>query len=429
VTLTPFYGLFYGLIVTNRNEEKPKRWEPTRVAGLYRHVQSKRYFGRWHSEGKQIWKALGTSVFSVAEQQFLKESADFKATRAQKPARGKGKVTMGDIATRYLELVAARDDLKESSKSARRHAVARVLRTWPGFDRLAPGAVTLARVTEWAARMKRDGAAFIPPGAKRALAGNSATAINTAVDALRRMLDVAASEGHVYGNPARLKPVEGGRLKKRIVQKRVSLPSAAQLQALFDNIEKQSGGAGWGLEIADFLRLVAYSGCRLAEAAALTWQDVDWTRKTLRVLGTKTESSARMVPLFPPLVELLTRIQIRRRLQAEIAVDGQPYVAPTARIARVGEAQRSIDRACVELKLPRFTHHDLRHAFATVAIEAGIDIPTVARWMGHADGGALLMKTYAHLRDAHSQTSAAKMTWLAPVAPVEAFPTGTAKTS
>jgi hypothetical protein len=31
-----------------------------------------------------------------------------------------------------------------------------------------------------------------------------------------------------------------------------------------------------------------------------------------------------------------------------------------------------------------------------------VDIPTVARWLGHKDGGALLMKTYSHLQQAHS---------------------------
>jgi len=53
--------------------------------------------------------------------------------------------------------------------------------------------------------------------------------------------------------------------------------------------------------------------------------------------------------------------------------------------------------------------HDLRDAFATAAIEAGVDIPTVAAWLGHADGGALLMKVYAHHRRAHSVSQAAKV--------------------
>jgi integrase len=52
--------------------------------------------------------------------------------------------------------------------------------------------------------------------------------------------------------------------------------------------------------------------------------------------------------------------------------------------------------------LPKFHHHSLRRYFATCAIESGVDIPTVARWLGHKDGGALLMKTCSHLQQAHS---------------------------
>ena len=63
------------------------------------------------------------------------------------------------------------------------------------------------------------------------------------------------------------------------------------------------------------------------------------------------------------------------------------------------------------LKFKRFTHHDLRHLFATKCIESGVDIPTVSRWMGHSDGGALAMKTYGHLRQEHSQTQAAKVSF------------------
>jgi integrase len=52
--------------------------------------------------------------------------------------------------------------------------------------------------------------------------------------------------------------------------------------------------------------------------------------------------------------------------------------------------------------LPQFIHHDLRHFFATTCIEAGVDIPTISRWLGHKDGGALAMKVYGHLRQEHS---------------------------
>jgi hypothetical protein len=47
--------------------------------------------------------------------------------------------------------------------------------------------------------------------------------------------------------------------------------------------------------------------------------------------------------------------------------------------------------------------------------DSGVDIPTVSRWLGHKDGGALAMKTYGHLRREHSIAQAQCVTF-APVA-------------
>ena len=78
---------------------------------------------------------------------------------------------------------------------------------------------------------------------------------------------------------------------------------------------------------------------------------------------------------------------------------------------RVRECQNAINSACKKLGIARFTHHDLRHLFATRCIESGVDIPTVSRWLGHKDGGALAMKVYGHLRDQHSVNMAQRVTF------------------
>jgi integrase len=79
------------------------------------------------------------------------------------------------------------------------------------------------------------------------------------------------------------------------------------------------------------------------------------------------------------------------------------------RILQVSECHLALSRACKEIGISRLTHHDLRHLFATRCIESGVDIPTVSRWLGHKDGGALAMKTYGHLRNEHSQAMAQKV--------------------
>jgi integrase len=68
----------------------------------------------------------------------------------------------------------------------------------------------------------------------------------------------------------------------------------------------------------------------------------------------------------------------------------------------VAECEEALTAACAKVGAVRMTYHDLRHLFATRCIEAGVDIPTLSRWLGHSDGGALAMRVYAHLRKDHS---------------------------
>jgi integrase len=89
----------------------------------------------------------------------------------------------------------------------------------------------------------------------------------------------------------------------------------------------------------------------------------------------------------------------------------QPDEAPEKPVMRVFEYQKSIDRAAKLTGAKRITHHDSRHLFATRCIENGVDIPTVSRWLGHQDGGALCMKTCGHLRDEHSTNEARKVSF------------------
>lgn len=79
------------------------------------------------------------------------------------------------------------------------------------------------------------------------------------------------------------------------------------------------------------------------------------------------------------------------------------------RIIRINSAKSAMNSACRNANLPRFTHHSLRHYFASNAIAVGVDFKTIAAWIGHSDGGLLVAKTYGHLRELHSTTMAALM--------------------
>ena len=82
---------------------------------------------------------------------------------------------------------------------------------------------------------------------------------------------------------------------------------------------------------------------------------------------------------------------------------------PDARVFQAGEAMESLARACKDVGMSRMTHHDLRHFFVVTALQAGVDVRTIAEWLGHSDDGALLLRTYGKNTVEHSEQMARKM--------------------
>jgi integrase len=202
--------------------------------------------------------------------------------------------------------------------------------------------------------------------------------------------------------------------------KQIALPTTEKFHALIT--EMRSVHSRDSINCADFAAGLAFTGCRLGEAREMKWRDVDFDTGEIVVRGdaeTGTKNwELRRVPLIPDARALFQRMRSERSCEA---LD--------AKVFRVGECQKSLDRACKKVGANRITHHDLRHLFATRCIESGVDIPTVSRWLGHRDGGALLMKTYGHLRREHSIAQAQKVNF-APVTTKQpdiiAFPEATA---
>ncbi len=168
-----------------------------------------------------------------------------------------------------------------------------------------------------------------------------------------------------------------------------------------------------------YVRLVAATGMRRAEACAVRWGDLDLDAKTLTVARshvalpgvredkeTKTRST-RTVILDDATVEVLAQL---RESRAEIGTEpelpvftddgGTPWRPDAAsnRWARVRK-KAGVDRS---IRL-----HDLRHWQATQLLDAGVPLPTVAARLGHASG-MTTMKIYAH-RTAQADEQAASI--------------------
>lgn len=380
-------------------KEKIKRWERTNVSNLWKFATTGGYYARVKVNGKEKWRSLKTKVFGVAKLRLT----DFEREERIKGKRSAEAATVieggrcGILLNHYLADLRLSTSIKGSSKVRIETASKALGKTWPGFAGADVRQITSTQCKEWAVRAQTEGTKFTPPLTKaKPQKGMSPSAFNQTLTVLRGVFALAVKLGLIYVDPseeiARMTPTK----------KRLALPSTKQFNEIIEAIA--SAGARQSKDCADMVKFLAYSGLRLGEAELLTWDRVDFENSTLRVIGNdsvtlKTETSERTIPLFPTL---------KQHLQAMRTKTDDPQ---NAKILKVSECQKSLTRACKLVGVKRMTHHDLRHLFATRCIEAGVDIPTVSRWLGHADGGALAMRTYGHLRQDHSFAQAAKVTW------------------
>ena len=74
----------------------------------------------------------------------------------------------------------------------------------------------------------------------------------------------------------------------------------------------------------------------------------------------------------------------------------------------LGSVLHMLHRVLKRAGLPRVRFHDLRHTFATLALQNGVDIKAVSGMMGHFSAGFTL-DTYAHVTAQMQEDAANKM--------------------
>ena len=120
--------------------------------------------------------------------------------------------------------------------------------------------------------------------------------------------------------------------------------------------------SGHKLEL--YYLFVLYSGCRRCEALDTCREDIDELAGVIHIRGTKTIGSDRYIPLFDTIKQLLPSLPSSGKL-----FDFLPdYVSK-----QFGKL------------VPGHRLHDLRHTFATRALEAGVPMKVVQMWLGHTE--------------------------------------------
>lgn len=359
---------------------KDGRWKSVpKVPHLLQYVSNGIYYARATINGKEFRHSLDTDAWTTAKFRL----ADFLKEKRENIETASNNLPLVSEALELFKRELASDSsLKESSRDYRLLCLRKLQTSWPNLTERRIDGISPLECQEWSAKLRKD----IAP-----------QYFNNVIDTLRMVLNSGIQEfqrnsGKLLANPA------SAIAKARIPQTELHLPETDQFGKLLEEIRKNFG---WGKASSELVEFLAYSGVRLSEAAFITWDDIDWDRREIIVRGdptTKTKNwQVRRVPMIASMETLLERLKDENGSRAE------------DKVMRIKECGGNLAKACKQIGIPKMTHHDLRHLFATRCIEAGVDIPTVARWLGHKDGGALAMKVYGHLRNEHSQAMAQKV--------------------
>jgi integrase len=367
---------------------KPKRtqtWQPTKIPNLFLLLESGIYYGRVKPKGgRQIRKSLETTSLTVAKEKLRVWLLSLPIS--QQATGG----TWGDVSgpfNAWLQGEKVKGEITDSTIEYKGELIINIRRTWDNFDAFKLAQLTDKLFSDWLVAHR---------------AKYSSTRTNGATTVLREMVDVAVKD-NVLPKAVASAALPGLRyVKVKYDYKRLlnNLPEPPQVLELRGEVYRRSKMAGTrGGWLFDFL---LFSGSRIEAAGDVRWENIKWNANGDGQLYFRTAKYGPYeMPLFPQLRELLERIKRE-----------SPNAKPDDRVLPTRSLQTVLGHACKHLKLAHLSHHDLRHLFATRCIEAGVDIPTVAHWLGHKDGGRTAMMIYGHLRQTHSQAQAKKVDFL-----------------
>ena len=119
------------------------------------------------------------------------------------------------------------------------------------------------------------------------------------------------------------------------------------------------------------IRVLILTGARRSEIETLRWDNIDFSARKIRLADSKSG---------PRIIELPAGV---RKILLTLKSNGGEFVFPGRRSGRIRlywiwkEVRRKTGLTDVRL-------HDLRHSYATRAVEVGISMPVIARLLGHS---------------------------------------------
>lgn len=170
-------------------------------------------------------------------------------------------------------------------------------------------------------------------------------------------------------------------------------------------------------------KMYLYSGLRLGEGIALTWEDIDLERRTIRANKKsivchdynshsapqvvqdfcKTKSSRRKVVITKRLVDVLKahRAEMMKRakqLGRKWSETDLVFTNTRGNMIHIRNLQESLKKIYTKAGIKEATMHTLRHTYATRCFEAEVRIEAISEQLGHSEV-KITRNTYIHIME------------------------------
>jgi site-specific recombinase XerD len=208
--------------------------------------------------------------------------------------------------------------------------------------------------------------------------------VNVELICLHAMFTLAVKWGY-----ARCNPTQGVKKLKEESNKKPRFLSKDECKILLANC---------GEFIYPIFYTFLHTGMRKSELEHLTWNDVDFERKKIKIRykdDWSPKTSEREIPISNGLYDLLVRQKECARGKSSCYVFNLKGEKIEPNFLR-----KKLMTLTVKCGFPDVTKiHSLRHTFASHLIMGGVDLPTVKKLLGHANIETTMV--YSHLADAH----------------------------
>ncbi len=317
----------------------------------------KRFFLHTQHEGRRIWKIIGEPGRMALAEARDAARTELAAIRKGQPAARSPEDTLFEAVAEEVFLRYSRH-WKPSTLKVNRGYLRKQILPWFGGRQIAD--ITRKDVQDW----------FM-----------SLHATPVAADRSAPVLSVIMAQAEVYGyRPENSNPCTGIRRYRRKGRERFL--SDAELRRLGGVLSTYETDRPLQTAI---IRMLLLTGCRASEIRTLQWRDFHDGRLYLR----DSKTGPRTVWLSSPSRDILAGLPRTSHWIFPSFRTDDPV--STSAVHEFWHCVRS-DAGMKDVRL-----HDLRHAYASIAIMLGETVPVIGRLLGHNDAGTTLK--YTHLAE------------------------------